>query len=160
TSGGLALDDRLHALERGAYVAVVRLAPEAAEQRPVHAAADVVGQAEILSDVGAAVGGLQAVTPRVHGTLAPHHHAELEMALGFEDGDLALRPVRRALLVALHVAPEPRTLCRAGGATGPFGVEGLGAELANSCDVGDQVPDPVDRCVHVDGDLASHRRAR
>src|SRR5438270_5234226 len=76
-SGGLALHDRLHALERGSHVVVVGLAPEAAQQRPVDAGADVLGQLEVLRDVGATVGGLESVAPRVH--RAPgRHHRELE----------------------------------------------------------------------------------
>src|SRR5439155_22781441 len=83
---------------------------------------------------------------------------ERELAIGLGSEDRARRPVDRPSAVALHVAPEPGTHGRAGGALEPLGLEGRGAVPTDLGDVAHQIPDPLRWGGHVDGDRVAHGR--
>ena len=55
-----------------------------------------------------------------------------------------------------YVASVPRTDRRAGCAVDPFSLNHFGAVLAHLRDVADECPDPVRRCVDVEGDFCPH----
>ena len=97
----------------------------------------------------------KGVAPGV-GRLAAEHHRELEHLARDALGDLALRPVGGADLVALHVAAIPRADGGSRGPVEPLGFEDLRAVLAHPGDVAHQLPHPKRFGVDVQGHGGVH----